>query len=106
MVDDEDPAYLNARVLVCDRFVTSMRAALGDPVKERAAVEAALEDYRANRRAHKIWPEDEFQGHFFLAETVDDADGNPVRKVPILELGFDKAETARVEAIFHDVLGI
>ena len=105
-MSDEDPNYRNALVPVCDRFVATMRAALGDPAKERAAVEAALEDYRATRRAHKIWPDDEFQTHFFLAETVDDADGTQVRNVPLLELGLDKGETARINDLFMDVLGI
>ncbi len=102
----DDPAYLADLVNVCDRFVGAMRAALGTPASERATVEAALEDYRATRRAHKILPDDEFQSHFFLAETVDDADGNQVRNVPILELGLDKAETARISDLFCEVLGI
>lgn len=102
----DDPSYLAALVTVCDRFVTTMRAALGDPAKERAAVEAALEDYRSTRRAHKIWPDSEFETHFFLAETVDDADGEQVRNVPLLELGLDEAETARINDLFMDVLGI
>lgn len=102
----DDPTYIAAMVTVCDRFVSSMRAALGDRTKERAVVEAALEDYRATRRAHKIFPDDEFQTHFFLAEALCDADDNEVRRVPILELGLDKAETARINDLFLDVLGI
>ena len=102
----DDPSYLAGLVEVCDRFVVAIRAALGNAANERSAVKAALEDYRANRRAHKVWPEDEFQTHFFLAETVDDADGNQVRNVPLLELGLDHAETARINDLFLDVLGI
>ena len=102
----DDPNYLAALVAVCDRFVAAMRPAIGDPAKERAAVEAALEDYRGTRRAHNIWPDNERQTHFFLADTVDDADGTQVRKVPILELGLDKVETARINDLFMDVLGI
>jgi hypothetical protein len=91
---------------VCDRFVAAMRAAHGRPADERAAVEAALEDYRATRRAHGIVPDDEFQTHFFLADILDDASGAQVRGVPIKELGLDKAETARISDLFLEVLGI
>ena len=71
----DDAAYLADLVGVCDRFVAEVRLAIGDAAAERTAIERAVEHYRATRRAHGIFPDDEFVTHFFLADSLDDASG-------------------------------
>jgi hypothetical protein len=102
----DDPAYLADLVGVCDRCVSELRAALGDAAAERAAVERAVEHYRATRRAHGIFPDDEFVTHFFLADSLEDASGADVRKPALLEANLDAATTARINDLFLEVLGI
>lgn len=102
----DDPAYLADLVGVCDRFVAEVRLAIGDASAERTAVERAVEHYRATRRAHGIFPDDEFVTHFFLADSLDDASGTLVRKPGLVEAGLDAATTRRINDLFLDVLGI
>jgi len=102
----DDPAYTAAMVGVSDRFVAALEAVVGDVTAERAAVEHALADYCATRRAHRISPEDEFQAHFFLSDPIIDATGIALRSPAIDELGFDHAATQRITALFAYLLGI
>lgn len=98
------PAYLADLVGVCDRFVAEVRAAIGDAAAERSAVERAIEHYRATRRAHGFFPDDEFVTHFFLADKLHS--GADVRKPGLAEAGLDAATTRRINDLFLDVLGI
>ena len=102
----DDPKYVAALEQLCDQFVAAMKPVVGDAAKERAVATQALEGYKAVRRAHGIWPEDEFASHFFLSDGVIDGTGKRRRKPPVHELGLDKAATARIADVFMELLGI
>lgn len=106
MAEEEDPAYLAALAQLWDTFVATMGLAIGDPAKERAIIEQSLESYRAIRRAHELFPDDEFQTHFFLADGVIGGDDEQRQRPPLEALGLSKAEIARIGDVFMDVLGI